>query len=140
MNANGINYFGLSGIINQGGGVPTYITRLTARQAYDIDKKLDDGLPQFGRVTAMWANYGGADYDLWASGPINSGGGYGGDSDPTTCGPITDPANIGNGCEGDGAPAVPFSCYDGSAGLPEQYSLKQNNGAGLNCALSFQFQ
>ena len=41
---------------------------------------------------------------------------------------------------GDNSPAGPLSCYDGAAGLPEKYSLGQNNGTGLNCALSFQFQ
>ena len=39
-------------------------------------------------------------------------------------------------------PGASTTCYDNSntAGTTQQYSLKQNGGNGVNCALSFRFQ
>jgi prepilin-type N-terminal cleavage/methylation domain-containing protein len=130
---NGINYFGISAgteIINNGTLIDSFQSGagLTVKEAYDIDKKVDDGMPQSGHVTAAYISPGQGYWGMWA-----------GDYDSNTNGPVTS-----TGDEGDfaGGPpyATPATCYDASQGLPEQYSLSQNNGAGVNCALSFQFQ
>jgi len=115
------NYFGLSvvtTIYNAGGLISS--PGLTVQQAYSIDTKVDDGLPQAGRVTAI-SLVGGA---TWL-----------GDSDGTTGGPVV---------AGDGVATTPSAttCYDnaGSGGATEKYSLSQSGGANVNCALSFRFQ
>jgi prepilin-type N-terminal cleavage/methylation domain-containing protein len=91
---------------------------ITVSQAYAIDSKMDDGLPQSGRVMAMapvelgaWANIGFGPYGTWLPPGVQTQG-----SSET--------------------------CYDdnNNPDLPEQYSLSQNNGSGINCTLSFQFQ
>jgi prepilin-type N-terminal cleavage/methylation domain-containing protein len=55
INNNGINYFGLSAITKLSGGDWRMYSNpgLTVAQAYSIDKKVDDGLPQSGSVFAM---------------------------------------------------------------------------------------
>jgi prepilin-type N-terminal cleavage/methylation domain-containing protein len=116
---------------------------MTVQQAYSIDKKLDDGLPQSGRVMAMYADWiNGANINgVWAINGSISAGRHGsvnqsfGDSDPATFGPVV----AGDGVATTGSATT---CYDngGAGGATEQYSIGQNNGAGVNCALSFQFQ
>jgi prepilin-type N-terminal cleavage/methylation domain-containing protein len=121
---NGINYFGITNIAN-GLNPPFYqanfannVAGLTVRQAYDIDKKMDDGMPSTGRVTSMHITGAGSQ---WAIGGGNN-----------------------NAVNAPGIAASPssFTCYDngGNASSPMQYSLSYNNGNGVNCALSFQFQ
>lgn len=97
---------------------------ISVMQAYNIDKKIDDGLPFSGKVM-----------------PVSSGPSYG---DPILAG-ISD-----NGCGNcltntssfpSGAmPASSTSCFDnnGSASNPITYSV--TNGNRTNCTLSFQFQ
>lgn len=115
---NGFNYYGMSALGNW--CCINYLSvqpGLTVRQAYNIDRKVDDGFPQSGRVFAWVAssNHG------WA-------------------------ANVGYGSDGANpglaARANAYSCYDNgnNASNPTTYSLSQNGGAGLNCWLSFQFQ
>lgn len=96
------NYFGLS--------IPTsYLanaqitasTGLTVSQAYTIDNKLDNGLPQTGRVTANYIN-------------------------TSTV-----------GWSANAATASATTCFDTTSG---NYSIGQNSGNGINCALSFKFQ
>ncbi len=51
------NYFGLAAITQMGSSFTNSInstTGLTVKQAYDIDMKIDDGLPQSGRVLAVY--------------------------------------------------------------------------------------
>jgi hypothetical protein len=114
----GNNYFGLSAIsaVTNPGSDLTSTAALTVQQAYNMDKKLDDGLPQTGRVTAMYLT--GAN-PIWAAG----GGSQG-----------IWPQNA--------APASAISCYDNgnNANNTMQYSVEVNNGSGMNCALTFQFQ
>lgn len=101
---------------------------LTVRQAYNIDQKIDDELPQSGRVIALYP-YNGTVY--WAAG----GGGAG-------------MGNVGTGTWPAGGPdtaataASSITCYDNSNvnGRVQRYSIATNNGAGMNCALSFRFQ
>jgi prepilin-type N-terminal cleavage/methylation domain-containing protein len=122
--SDGRNYYGLSVI-----GSPCYqceaassfnaIAGVTVAQAYSIDKKMDDGLPQSGRVSAMFINTGAT----WASGNT----GY---------------YTQAGAAPGTAAPPTNLTCYDNgnNASAPMQYSLSQNSGTGVNCALSFQFQ
>jgi len=127
---NGVNYWGVCPITTLSGGSndPDGTPGFTVYEAYQIDKKTDDGLPQSGNVIAT--------YDVqvgppWASGNKPTPGAY----DPTTLGAVV---------AGDGVATSPSSitCYDngGVAGATEQYSLSISNGANVNCALSFKFQ
>jgi prepilin-type N-terminal cleavage/methylation domain-containing protein len=128
--SNGVNYFGISAITSITPSGPVNLssdTGLTIAQAYSIDKKIDDGIPQSGNVMAMHLNGG----PEWAYGSPSGGG----DRDPTTYGAVV---------AGDGVATSPstLSCYDnaGVAGATEQYSMAQNGGTSVNCALSFRFQ
>jgi len=118
----GINYYGISNITRVTHGLTTGFSKpgLTVKQAYDIDNKIDDGMPQTGAVIAMYLNGG----RLWI-----------GDYDGTTGGPVVS----GDGIATAGSATT---CYDNSntAGATEIYSLAQNNGTGINCVLSFKFQ
>lgn len=94
---------------------------MTVRQAYSIDAKVDDGLPQSGRIYAFYD--GGSDggtWPAWAGNTTNNGG-----TAFTT-------ATVGS----------PTTCFDNdnTTGAPQRYSMEQNGGTGLNCALSFRFQ
>ena len=92
---------------------------MTTHQAYSIDSKIDDGLPNSGRVTANYQNW---KLNLsrlsWASG----GGVEGATSTAAT-------------------PASATTCYDNgnAVGAMQKYSVGTNTGNGLNCALSFKF-
>jgi prepilin-type N-terminal cleavage/methylation domain-containing protein len=143
-----VNYFSISAITGSPAGLvgyPVSNVALTVAQAYNIDSKVDDGLPQSGRVTAMYNATGGAiaGGGNWAAGgnvdpidgQLNSGDYNSAWDTPAAGGPVTAVGDIGNGM-----PAGPNSCYDGSKGLPERYSMSTNSGAGPNCALSFRFQ
>jgi prepilin-type N-terminal cleavage/methylation domain-containing protein len=119
----GVNYFGISVLTDietyqgwpnpSGGSAPG----ITVAQAYAMDKKVDDGMPTSGNVIALFV----------------------GDSDPNwTDG--TDAAFL----PPPGGPTArsSTSCFDdnSNATAQETYSLSQNNGAGVNCALSFKMQ
>ena len=58
----GVNYYGIAAITNLAWGWETEVNStnrgLTVQQAYNIDKKVDDSLPRYGRVQAAYANYG----------------------------------------------------------------------------------
>jgi prepilin-type N-terminal cleavage/methylation domain-containing protein len=106
---------------------------LTVSQAYMIDKKMDDGLPQAGRVTAQHNTL----FDMfWSLGNTNGGNsGLQGVKDPATNGPVV---------SGDGVatPASSLTCYDNgnSPGATEHYSIGFNGGTGVNCSLSLLLQ
>jgi len=113
------NYFGLSAVTSNAECHVISNTSLTVAQAYAIDKKMDDGLPQSGNVTAMYPST-----LVWAAGGGNSGAeaGNGGPTTAATQGSAT-------------------TCYDNNNTIGQQkYSVQQNNGANANCALSFRFQ
>jgi prepilin-type N-terminal cleavage/methylation domain-containing protein len=122
-----INYFGLSAITGQGGTggwEAASNATLTVAEAYNIDKKMDDGLPQSGRVMAIM---GGFNTSLagWAAGNNNIGAYSNSNGGPTSA----------------ATPGGPYTCYDNGGGSgPQQYSMSTNSGAGVNCALSFMFQ
>lgn len=125
---NGLNYFSI-GPVNtfQDGGIVANVTTMSVQQAYDIDKKIDDGLPQSGRVLAFYSNYNVPWIGTmgWAAG----GGTFGANDGTTAMGPTAAPT-----------PYAMTNCYDNNniAG-PQTYSMTKN-AAQLNCALSFQFQ
>jgi len=112
---------------------------LTVNQAYAIDIKTDDGLPQSGNVIAMVATSAGGGGQWAAGGPASNAAppdeSNFGDYNSATGGPVQSVGDIG-----DGMPAGSLSCYDGSMGLPERYSVAISNGANVNCWLSFRFQ
>jgi prepilin-type N-terminal cleavage/methylation domain-containing protein len=87
---------------------------LTVAQAYSMDNKIDDGFPQSGNVTAMYVNGDGNLQGIYWAGTVGTG------------------ATSGS----------PTTCYDngGNGGAAQNYSLAQNGGTGVNCALSFRFQ
>ena len=93
---------------------------LTPQQAYSIDSKIDDGLPQSGRVTANYIAWNIVTAQIiWAS----SGGVVGAALSAAT-------------------PASATSCYDNgnASNTTQKYSVAYNGGTGLNCALSFKMQ
>jgi prepilin-type N-terminal cleavage/methylation domain-containing protein len=117
----GPNYFGLWAITSlTGNGEATATPRLalSVAQAYGMDTKMDDGLPQTGRARAQFV---GVNSILWASGDTVSGV-YGASDTSAT-------------------PGSPTTCYDNGnvGGAAQHYSLSQSDGNGLNCALSIQF-
>lgn len=117
------------------------------KEAFSIDSKLDDGLPQSGKVTATYLNSAlnhGCDPD-WASGG-NVEGAFG-------AGAVLNSIEGANYWTFPPATAATLgsaiTCYDNStspdgqtatAGIPQHYSLEISGGAAINCALSFQFQ
>jgi prepilin-type N-terminal cleavage/methylation domain-containing protein len=130
----GIDYFGLSGVVAiPSGNVPRGQPGLTVQQAYSIDNKIDDGLPQSGRVTAQYLDdvvFGASNTGL-NSGWAGSGGVYGNiPYTTTTAGSSTTCFDNSNAASG----------TPGVNGATQHYSLEINNGTNLNCALSFQFQ
>ncbi len=119
----GMNYYGLAQVVYISGvgcGAPPVNTNpgLTVMEAYNIDRKTDDGYPQSGNV---FAAYLGGDYShqfTWA-----------GTSDLSQA-PTFTPVNGTSG-----------SCFDNNGGTgPQHYATEVNHGAGLNCALTFKFQ
>jgi prepilin-type N-terminal cleavage/methylation domain-containing protein len=132
------NYFGLSGVIGGVVGSTYSNVALTVQQAYSIDNKIDDGMPQTGRVLALhdgfdryWASGGGAD---------NTGATVMGDCDWDSGGPITS-QTVSPFYASEWGVAPQDTCYSNGDTLnPEQYSMEYNNGQSMNCALSFQFQ
>jgi prepilin-type N-terminal cleavage/methylation domain-containing protein len=123
---NGINYFGISAVTVLGNGAPKTDPALTVAQAYNIDKKIDDGYPQTGSVTAQYLDYtragslsGGYTLDpIWAAGGSSTG--------------TTDTS---------ATPSSASTCYDnGGVAGTQQYSMEIGNGSNTNCALSFVMQ
>jgi prepilin-type N-terminal cleavage/methylation domain-containing protein len=115
----GVNYFQ---IINPaaclGNSQFTANRGMTVAQAYAIDKKMDDALPATGGVLAAMSvsvdNAGNANPGSWGV----QGSFF--------------PASVFSA-----AAASPTTCYDTTSGA---YSITQNSGNGVNCALSFRFQ
>jgi hypothetical protein len=117
---NSVNYFGLSILNSIYGGQADGPPGLTVLEASSIDKKIDDGLPQTGAVTASYLNQPLGNLVLWAK----SYGQY--DYGPDTT------ATAGSAT----------TCFDNgnAAGATQQYSVEINGGSNATCALSFQFQ
>ncbi len=124
---NGINYYGISSnLVFVAGWNPSSTPGLTVQQAYNIDKKIDDGLPQSGSVTAQYDNHNqNTLLAAWAAGGGLQGANSGGPYHVATT---------------SATPYATTNCYDngGNTGT-QQYSTAQNATA-VNCALSFKFQ
>lgn len=105
------NWFFLSAGIP---GTPSSKAGLTTIEAYQIDKKIDDSLPQSGKITNLYYQ------------PTNiywSATGY-------------------NNINLAATPGSATTCMDNNntGGAVMQYSTAQNNGTNITCGLSLQFQ
>ena len=117
------NYFTIANttVFFSGWGAPKNLAGLSVNQAYAIDSKIDDGLPTSGTVTTQLIS--------------------------CAAGGCTGTKSNGNGTIGganfagwDTFPNSPSatSCIDNNGlGGAYKYSITQNNGTGINCALSF---
>lgn len=103
VNVSSIAASGASSVVGNNG--------LTVLQAYNIDSKMDDGLPQSGTVLAAWGQPSGTGWVGALSGTSATA------ASSTTC---YDNNNVN--------------------GVKRQYSILQSNGAGVNCALSLKLQ
>jgi prepilin-type N-terminal cleavage/methylation domain-containing protein len=116
------NYFGLGVIAALVNGYAIQTSpSLSVLQAYKIDNKIDDGLPQSGKVMAM--GLAGGSGPRWLGGSTHLIWSWGGPAPGTA------------------TPPSSTTCYDnannGSAVMT--YSVGQSNGTGINCGLSFRF-
>jgi prepilin-type N-terminal cleavage/methylation domain-containing protein len=117
----GENFFSISSVSGANAyRAMTARTGLSVQQAYNIDTKIDDGLPQLGSVLAVYMYQhptGGLWY--WAGTTIA----------------FTPPYTTAT-------PASTTTCFDNGnvGGAVQKYSVGTNGGNGLNCALSFKFQ
>jgi prepilin-type N-terminal cleavage/methylation domain-containing protein len=123
---NATNYFAISAVtaIGDGGAnVGSLFSNvgLTVSQAYSTDTKIDDGLPQSGRVTAVYLNN-----DAYWAGTTNEGAAY------TSATPGSSTTCFDNSSAASGTPGV--------AGAVQHYSVEISNGANVTCALSFRMQ
>ena len=111
-----VNYFGLSATANINSAASYANVGMTVKQAFSIDSKMDDGLPAGGKVVAQYAN------------------GFSCQALNGSC--------AGTLYSNTVAAASSLTCFDNNNvyGIPKQYSIAQNNGNGVNCALSFKFQ
>jgi prepilin-type N-terminal cleavage/methylation domain-containing protein len=135
-NPNKNSYFGLSGVFRmrfygtyQGLGIDS-TPALTVKQAAAVDSKIDDGLPQGGRVQAYYMDWRvpwNPGFIAWSAG----GGNYGASGTQ----PALLPTTVAT-------PPSSTTCYDngGVAGNAQAYSIIQNSGLSLNCGLSIRFQ
>lgn len=121
---NGNNYFGIANVTQLALGyklVPstsTNMSEIEVRQAYAIDSKIDDGLPQSGIVTAQFMTATGL---VWAYTPWTN------TSNTAYTTAIT--------------PSI-LTCYDNgnTSGVIETYSMTYNSGSSTTCGLAIQFQ
>lgn len=131
----GRNFFGLGNINNmpRSHSAPPYEIpySVSVIQAYNMDKKIDDGLPTTGNVLAVTTAYyqtGAVFYLAWCMFGSN-GGDWAVNSTLT---PLSG---------GSFSPSA-SSCVDNnnSSSNVVQYSITANNGQGVNCDLAFRFQ
>jgi len=112
------NYFGISGGSNIEIATCDFLSSpvLAVAQAFAIDKKIDDGLPQTGNVVALFLDWN------W------QGSGFTG--------------NWVGAADTSATQGLSTTCYDNGnvTGATQQYSMEENSGSGQNCALSFQMQ
>ncbi len=140
------NYFGISGvdniaIIGASGAMQSHPT-LTIAQAYSIDKKMDDGLPQLGKIQTLFIDTDSAGGDdgigvgpfVWATktGEYNMGdydGVTGGGINSQTTSPVWD----------DNTDLSKLCYYNGhQTGTPEIYNMAYPTMP--NCAISIRMQ
>jgi len=117
---------------------PSSFTGMTVAQSYNIDLKIDDGLPQTGSVITIYPNScSNGNYVYWAAGAH---------TDYTTCSNLVLSSGVNRTQIFPYTVAVtasPTTCFDNNgsvSGTAQTYSMSQNGGSGINCALSFKFQ
>ena len=120
------NFFTISALTSAP-GYPVGTTGISVIAAYNIDKKIDDGFPLQGRIQTL----GGGINNITDANNFNSF--YG-----------AEPQWIQGGIPWWNIAPSSTTCFDTNGASPGpitdiHYSLSQNNGAGLNCMLSFQF-
>lgn len=127
----GQNYFTVASAVRINLGQPNGFNAggyaaMKVSQAYAIDTKIDDGKAGGGTVRPFSYIYDAFQYLMYPTGTGAMVGGPFGSM------------NIGTGSY----PGSSSSCVDngGVAGVAWDYSMTQNGGNGLNCALSFKFQ
>lgn len=108
--------FGISKVSQITGGAVYGTNGLTVAQAYAMDSKIDDGLPQLGRAAAVYSGPNCYWSNCWST--------------TDSCSTTSQPATAGTA----------NTCFDNNniAGRT-RYSIAENS-ANLNCALSFKFQ
>ena len=100
---------------------------LSVQQASIIDTKIDDGFPLSGNVTIMLMNgVNGGCKAAWSDGTTSTY--Y---FATTNNWDVNPPTGSTTSCFDNGGYALPTKA---------KYSLSQNGGTGVNCALSFKFQ
>jgi len=120
----GVNYFGLSAVNNIAAssnfGKVSSTANIPVAQAYAIDKKVDDGMPQSGNVVAWYLNSD----QVWTDGT-------------NMCCTLNEPLPTTTAIQGSNT-----TCYDNGnvTNATQNYSLEINNGSRPNCALSFKLQ
>jgi len=133
---NATNYFSLlsfgnGATLDSNGAIRNNGVFLTPNQAYSMDIKIDDGLPQSGIVTAQYQQW-----DISLEGVVNRGVVW-------AAGGQVQGANSGSpsyGITNSSTPSSATTCYDNAGGAGEQkYSVGYDGGNGKNCALSFRF-
>lgn len=134
---NGKSYLGIAGITSIGGGTDTPVTNMsmTPFTAYSIDSKMDDGLPQAGKVTTIYVDgsiHGGEPMIAWAHANRVDGG--------STCMQWWCFGNLSNSPNQSAVPADEFSCYDNNNVAGETHYSTATNSSNLNCALSIELQ
>jgi len=123
-NQPGINYFGMSAVsaLTITAGVMTSTPTLTVAQAYNIDKKVDDGAPVTGNVLATYVTASAVTPSVAAG---------------TT-------GTLSGGTSASGVAQATTTCYDNgnvaTGTLVYSMGTAANSGAGANCGLSFKFQ
>ena len=124
------NYFSISLIehVAEPSGIVYGSAGISISEAYNIDQKMDDGFPQSGAVQALYLNFNTPDQGsiAWAA----SDGNFGARTGAPNFGPTTA-----------ATPMSATTCYDNNntAGTRQAYSMSQDNGKPINCAISFRF-
>jgi prepilin-type N-terminal cleavage/methylation domain-containing protein len=99
---------------------------MTVAESYSIDNKIDDGLPQSGRVMAYDVTW-----EFWASGNQTA--------NCCNADPSGGPVVAGDGVA---TPPTSITCFDNGSvgGATEKYSVGYQNGINVNCALIFKME
>jgi len=68
---NGVNYYNIANVTSVASGAPVVSPSMTVAQSYNIDKKVDDGFPLTGNVTATY-DAGSLSENAAATAPVNA--------------------------------------------------------------------
>lgn len=129
------NYYNIAKVSSVESFLPAVGMSVSA--AYNIDKKVDDGLPLSGRVKPQLLFPGAAQgWDYAMDQTIDQV-----DSAVLWANPDNINSHTSNSLAGTALPATQYTCYDNgnNAAQTMQYSVTFNNGAGMNCAVSIRF-